>query len=241
MTKKELIKELGNFTNKKKKELEKMTKAELEKLLNELDANRGDNTDNADKTDSAEKESTGKEVEPKEEWKEAEFFSFCGFPFDPDENSECYTMCKEDSPEEFNKCLENFKKKPVAPKKKKKKKSSGEGTNRFGRRIGSQAALIEKALDEEEPMTVKELAEYAGCEVNRVRRHFRRLIHTEQKAKVLIDSDGKVFFLSRFPDKEGTSAYPKHKDSVDDVDHVQKKEMRKQEEKKEKKGKKGKK
>lgn len=232
MTKKELIKELGNFTNKKKKELEKMTKAELEKLLNELDADRGNNTD------SAKKEGTGKEVEPKEEWKEAKFFSFCGFPFDPDKNSECYTMCKEDSPEEFNKCLENFKKKPVAPKKKKKKKSSGEGMNRFGRRIGSQAALIEKALDEEEPMTVKELAEYAGCEANRVRRHFRRLIHTEQKAKVLIDPDGKVFFLSRFPDKDGKSAYPKHKDSVDDVEEV-KKEMQK--EKKGKKGKKGKK
>lgn len=217
MTKKELIKELGNFTNKKKKELEKMKKAELETLLNELDADRGDSKD------SAEKEGTEKEVEPKEEeWKEAEFFSFCGFPFDPDENSECYTMCRIDSPEEYQKCLENFKKSPApTPKKKKGAPKGGQGTNRFGRRIGSQAALIEKALDEEEPMTVKELAEYAGCETNRVRRHFRRLIHTEQKAKVLIDPDSKVFFLSRFPDKEGKSAYPKHKDSVDDVNSNQ--------------------
>lgn len=223
MTKAELIEKLIRLSKKSKATLTKMKKAELESLLNELESEEPE--EEPDNTGAENKGST--EVIPteddQEEWKEVKFLSFCGFPFDPNEKSECWTMCKKDSPDEFQKCLTHFKETPApTPKKKARKKTAGAGKNRFGRRIGSQASLIEKALDEEEPMTIKELAEYADCTVGRVRRHFRRLIYTEQVAKVLISPDDKVFFLSRFPDKEGISVYPKYRGEVDNVEEARK-------------------
>lgn len=172
-------------------------------------------TQNPKKANTPEEEDTPKEAVPKpapkeDEWKEAAFFSMCGFEFDPDPNSECNKLCKIDSPEEYEKCLANFKEKPVPEKTKPaRKQTSGAGKNKWGRNIGSQASFIEKALDEEEPMTVAALAKYADCSTSRVRRHFLRLIHKEQQTEILVDENKLVFLPQRFPEKTGTTAYPR--------------------------------
>ncbi len=216
-TKKELIADIIEAgSTASKNQLNKMTKAALGEILKDM-LNTAAPTETKptetkpqpapapEKKDEAPNEpenNTDEEIE-------VIHISMCGMEFDHKTKSECNTLCKNDSPDEYNKCLKHFEKSTVTPVKSTRKKSTGEGTNKWGRRIGTQAALIEDCLDNFDPMTVKEMANHAGCSVSRVRRHFLRLIHKEKKTQILIGIDGKVFLPQRFEKLEGVTAYAK--------------------------------
>lgn len=223
MTKKELIKELlGVQDLHKKEDLEKMGKPAVVKIAKDFgitDKPKAKAKDKAvAKTDPKETPKEEPKAEPKEE-PEVKFVPFCGeFEFDPKKNSSCNTDCKSDNPEEFAKCQEHFKNKKVEPVTR-TPQTPGAGTNAWGRRIGSQAELIEQCLLDKEPMTTKDIAKFADCAEARVRRHYLRLIHKElgdrmdadgnNVADVHITKEGLVYLPCRFPDLKGTSAYIK--------------------------------
>ena len=177
-------------------------------------------------------EETPKEETPKEETPEndlldgeeiedfikSEFSSFCGLDFDPNKSSSCNLDCKADNPDEYAKCLENFKSSDVKPKSTAAKKDLV-GKNIWGRRLGSQADLIEQILFGDHFLTIKEIAKSSGCTISRVKRHFLRLIYKEagtrdtedgeNKGEVRITAEGLVFLSWRFPEMKGELAYQK--------------------------------
>ena len=190
----EIRSELVLTHGKVKDEVEELNYNELRTLLKEIkatakEAEEADETVNADATTQ----------EPEKVEETAPFVAFCGESFDCKANSECFTICKADNPEEFAKCEAHFKATAV-PAEKAKSGKPKRGKNVYGHLIGSQAGLIDDALTlAEGPVTIEEIAEFAGAKKPRTRHHIKHL-QNDWKVIVKITPEKKLFLgtLTRF-------------------------------------------
>ena len=143
-------------------------------------------------------------VEEKKE--EVKFETFCGSPFDPAQGSDCFMECRVSLAEQYNRCLEHFKKTVTeSGSVKKARKASGtgskkKGSNHWNHLIGSQAELIDRALEEAEgPITLEKIAEFAGAKVPRTRHHIKHL-QNDFKVEIRITKERGLFIADRFLD-----------------------------------------
>lgn len=187
MTKKEIIDKLAAEGKGSKTELRKKSVEELKAMIEVEPVSE----DKAGDTPSPQKEET-----PKEEV----FHTFCGSPFDPSHNSDCHVECQQATPEHYNRCVEHFKAKAVAPKKAKSTRKGKRGSNRWGHLIDSQAEMIDRALlTAEGPMKLEAIAEFASARKPRTRHHLMHLIN-EWKVDLRIDGEKGIFLAEKFED-----------------------------------------
>lgn len=129
--------------------------------------------------------------------KETEFKSFCGFDFDPAKKSDCATTCQKENPDEYKRCVENFKTKPV--KEKKKASTGGRGKSKWGHINGTQAGLIDVCLAEATKLvTLDEIREYSGAATKaRTLHHLKHLVN-DLGVDVQLNKDGKIFWAGGY-------------------------------------------
>lgn len=130
--------------------------------------------------------------------KTEEFITFCGMPFDPSHNSDCFLECKEETTEQYSRCLEHFKTAPTsAPK---PKRTAKRGKNSWGHLVGSQAELIDRTLtDATGPLTIDQIAEAANARVPRTKNHIQHL-QSAWSVDVRKTFKGLIFLASKFED-----------------------------------------
>ena len=123
-----------------------------------------------------------------------EFASFCGFAFDPAKNSDCYTVCKKDEPEEFAKCLAHFETLVIKPKTKTSTAKGGRGKSHWGHINGTQAGLIDDALvTATTPLQLTAIAEFAQGKSPRVLHHLKHLVKNKG-ASVELTKDNAIYW-----------------------------------------------
>lgn len=120
------------------------------------------------------------------------FASFCGFDFDPSKKSDCSEICKGENPEEFKRCEEHFKTKPVEKKVNKKSK----GKSKWGHVNGTQAGLIDDCISTAKKLlTLEEIKEFSGSATNyRTLHHLKHLVN-DKNVDIQLNKDGKIFWI----------------------------------------------
>ncbi len=130
------------------------------------------------------------------------FTPLCGIPnaFDPNEKSECCTVCKPDNPEAFAECSEFFKTNPPTKTKSVSARGPARGLSFWGHIKGTQAGLIDDALIyATEPLTLEKIAEMAGAKIPRTLDHLKwvqsdRMAMFCKGGNVLFTKDKKIVF-----------------------------------------------
>jgi len=123
---------------------------------------------------------------------ETKFVSFCTFDFDPAKNSDCYGVCQKDEPDEFKRCEEHFKAKPVEEKK--PRATGGKGKSEWGHVNGSQAGLIDDCLvGATKPETLDAISKFADGRKPRVLHHLKHLVNNKG-VSVELTKDGCIFW-----------------------------------------------
>lgn len=124
---------------------------------------------------------------------EVKFASFCGFEYDPAKKADCILVCKGENPEEYDRCVENFK---IKPTKKTAKKSAGKGKSKWGHVNGSQAGLIDDCLENATKLvTLEEIQVCAGANSKaRTLHHLKHLVN-DKGVDVQMNKDKKIFWV----------------------------------------------
>lgn len=145
------------------------------------------------------------ETKSTEETKE-EFASFCGFEFDPAKNSDCYTVCQKDEPEEFAKCLAHFETLVIKPKAKSSTAKGGRGKSQWGHINGTQAGLIDDALvTAETPLQLTAISEFAQGKSPRVLHHLKHLVKNKG-ASIELTKDNCIYWADN-PNMSGLDSH----------------------------------